>query len=455
MKTWVVIGGVVLVAAMGLGAYSTWSSGVTVQAARVEQGNIREFVDEQGKTRLPETHLITMPFAGRIQEIQWLEGQKVQSGDVIAQVVPSDLDNDVAEAQAAVDRLVASIAENDDSTVERSAREQALQFVESMVSTVAAADARKIAGRSRVDFAETFLGRIRRLVDSGGTTKDELDRAELEYVESQVNYQQDVLIAEAVKSIKAATELLPRMVSEYITRKDLTREVLEKQKSEAEARLRQALLNKQRGTMTSPVDGVVLERPIHNEQYLSAGTVLVEIGQLARMEVEADILSEDVVRIQPGDVVEIYGPAVGAAAGSGVAGTVHRIYPAGFTKISSLGVEQQRVMVIVRFADGELEKLHAARDVGVDYRVRVRIFTDEKTDALLVPRSALFRSADGGWNVFAVVSSRAELRPVTVGLMNDERAEITAGLTEGDTVVLAPESSLSDGDRVRPVLRRG
>ena len=92
------------------------------------------------------------------------------------------------------------------------------------------------------------------------------------------------------------------------------------------------------------------ERLVENEQHLPAGTELLTIGQLDQLEVETDVLSQDVVRVQTGDAVEVYGPAVGGGLGEGVPGIVHQIYPAGFTKVSSLGVEQQRVKVIVRFA---------------------------------------------------------------------------------------------------------
>lgn len=453
MKIWGVLGGIILLAVIAAVLFSRLTAGIPLEAATAERGEIREFVDERGRTRLPETHLITMPFDGRIEEIQLVEGQTVTLGQTVAQVVPSDLQNAVDEAKAAVDRLAASIIENDDTTVEVSAREQTRQFVESMVATVAAAEARKTSGKSRLDYAETNVGRIRRLYQTGAKTDDERDRAELSYVESQVDYKQDFLVAEAMKSIKAATELLPRMVTEYITRKSLTRAVLEQQRTEAQARLRQALLRQERGTMKSPVNGVVLDRPVQNERFLAAGTVLLEIGQIEQLEVESDVLSEDVVRVQERDAVEIYGPAVGAAAGQGVPGSVHRIYPAGFTKVSSLGVEQQRVNVIVRFAEGVLEKLREQRDLGVDYRVRVRIFTEHKSDALLVPRTALFRGADGGWEVFVVRDRRAKLQPVEVGLMNDERVEIISGLQQGEIVVLAPESSLIDGTRVKPILR--
>ena len=166
------------------------------------------------------------------------------------------------------------------------------------------------------------------------------------------------------------------------------------------------------------------------------------------LEVEADLLSQEVVRVKPGNEVEVSGPAVGA---SPARATVHRIYPAGFTKISSLGVEQQRVRVIMKFPPDDLRRLRKERDLGVDYRVRVRVFTAERSGAAVVPRSALFRGPDGKWRAFVVRSGKAALQIVEIGLSNDEQAEITRGLAEKDMVVLAPETSLQDGQQVEVV----
>jgi HlyD family secretion protein len=204
--------------------------------------------------------------------------------------------------------------------------------------------------------------------------------------------------------------------------------------------------------MHSPIDGVVLQRLLENEQHLPAGTELLTIGQLDRLEVETDILSQDVVRVEQGDPVEVYGPAVGAGVGGGVSGTIHHVYPAGFTKISSLGVEQQRVKVIVRFSPDSADRLRQL-DVGADYRVRVRVFTDHKSEALVVPRAALFRGPDGGWQLFVVKANKALLRSANVGLLNDSLAEIIEGLQEGDQVILAPDTKLTHGMRVKPVPR--
>ncbi|MEX0818532.1 MAG: efflux RND transporter periplasmic adaptor subunit [Pirellulaceae bacterium] len=448
MKRWLFVGLFLVAVAAAVVTYFSMSRGLAVQAAQVTRGPIREFVDERGKTRLPEEHLITMPFAGRVEAIGLIEGQAVTAGEVVARISATDIEEEVAEALAAVDRLEASLVENADATIEQSTREQAELFAESMVSTVAAAEARQIAGKSRLDYAETFLGRTRKLAQTGAETQDDLDRAELAYVESQIDYRTDVLTVEALKAIQTATNLLPRIVTEQIDKKSLSAAVIRQQKQEAEARLRQALTRQQRGVMKSPVDGVVLERAITNEQYLAAGTTLLRIGQLDQLEIEADVLSEDVVRIRPGDPVEIYGPAVGATAGHGVEGVVGRIHPSGFMKISSLGVEQQRVTIIVRFAEGVLSRLRTEREIGVDYRVRVRVFTEERADTLLVPRSAIFRSADNGWETFVIRDGRAEKQAVEVGLMNDESVEVVSGLAEGDTVIVAPESNLEPGTRV-------
>jgi HlyD family secretion protein len=235
------------------------------------------------------------------------------------------------------------------------------------------------------------------------------------------------------------------MVLQYLERKTFTGDVLKKERDEAHVKLEQVERDQIRANMLSPVDGVVLERVESNERHLEAGTVLVRIGDMSQLEVEAEVLSQDVVNVKPGHRAEIYGPAVGSAP---VAVTVDRVFPAGFTKVSSLGVEQQRVRVILRFDSQSLERLRTERQLGADYRVRVRIFTAGKQDAVIIPRSALFRSPAGDWQVFAIRGSRAALVTVKVGLMNDERVEVVEGIEDGEDVILAPETSLDEGMRV-------
>lgn len=447
-KPWLILGGVLIALFLIYALSGGLSRGVAVEAATAKMGAIREFVDEQAKTRLPQTYLITMPITGRIEAIELVEGTRVEKGQLVARIVPRDLELAVRQAKAAKQRLDASIQENADVNVEETAYQQALQFVKSTAATVQAAAERVTAGKAKLAYANRDLARVKKLAATGVRTQDDLEQATLAHVQSDVDYKQDQLVHAAMVAVGAATDLMPRMVRQYIGRKELSGAVLEKQKAEAEARLQEVLQEQERGSMRSPVAGVVLDRLISNERYLAAGRTLLEIGRLEDVEVEADVLSLDVVATKVGDAVEIYGPAVGRQPAKG---TVARIYPAGFTKLSSLGVEQQRVKVIVQFAPGELQRLLSERRLGVDYRVRVRIFTDGRSQALLVPRSALFRAADNTWQVFAVRNGTARMQSVEVGLANDEQAEITKGLSDGELVILAPESSLTDGTKVEIV----
>jgi len=447
-KTWTILILLILAGLAAWGIVAAMTSGVPVDVAVIARGPIREFVDERAKTRLPETHLITMPFAGRVAEeplSSLEEGSEVAAGDVVARIVPVDLKLSLDEAAAAVNQLEARIAENADASLEQIVLRQSEEYVKAMAKTVDAALAQVSASAARVAYEELNLARVKRLFRSGAKTEEELDQAELRHKEAAVDNAQDRFVHEASRFLQIATNMTPDLVQKYIERKGLTGKVLEQELAAAEARLHQARLQTERGTMQSPVDGVILARHVTDEQFLEAGTTLLEIGHLEDLEVEVEILTLDVVDAKKGDRVTIYGPAIGEPAARG---TVERIYPAGFTKLSSLGVEQQRVFVVVRFDPEDLERLRQERDLGVGYRVRVEITTAEKPDALVAPRSALFRAADGAWQVFAVRSGKARLQPVEVGLMNDQHVEITSGLAEGDRVIVAPESTLTDGTRV-------
>ena len=407
---------------------------------------MQEYIDEEAKTRLAETYRITMPYAARIEAITLVEGTPVKKGEIIAQVVPKDLDLQVQTAMAAVERLNASIRENDDVTVESTSLQQALNFVQSMNRTVEAATERVKSGEARMGYAEKNFARINRLAKTNAATQDDLDRAEVQQVESSVDYRQDVLVQRAMEAAQAATALMPTTIRQYIARKTLSRDVLEKQLAEAKIRLEEAERDRDRGILRSPVDGVILERAVSNEGPQPVGTLLLRIGRWEDLEIEADVLSQEVVQVKVGDKVEVTGPAIGPTPAKA---KVSRIYPAGFTKVSSLGVEQQRVKVVMKFEEDDLEWLRSDRDLGVDFRVRVRIITDEKADALVIPRRAMFRGAKGEWKVFAIRDGRAEETVVKVGLSNDEFVEVTAGLKQGEQVVLAPESDLTDGQAVR------
>jgi len=457
VRTFIIIGLIVVVGALSAAAASgVFSAGESVQAAKAARMTIREFIDERGKTTLPEDHIISMPFAGRISPITLEEGDQVSTGanaEPVALVAPNEINDELAEAQAAVERLEASIAENQFMGVELLIKQQAEYYVESMKEAVAAARKETESSKRSYDYAETFFADTARLAKSDVRTADDVQRADVQRVEREVDYYQSLRYTTATEAIDQATKLLPSIVDSYMERKAKGTDVLRKQLAEAQARLRQVQLRQERGVMRSPVDGVVLEKMVDDEQFLPAGATIMKIGDLSQLEAQVEVLSQDVVRISPGDLVEIYGPATGREVGQGLRGEVKRINPAGFTKTSSLGVEQQRVKVIVVFAEGELDALQTQQPVGVDYRVRARIFTAEKENALTIPRTALFRGADGGWQVFVIRRGVAQRISVEIGLANDEHAEVLTELEENELVILAPESSLEEGAKVDPTVR--
>ncbi|MCL4693789.1 MAG: hypothetical protein KJ060_14915, partial [Candidatus Hydrogenedentes bacterium] len=158
------------------------------------------------------------------------------------------------------------------------------------------------------------------------------------------------------------------------------------------------------------------------------------------IEIECDVLSEEVGRINRGDPVEITGKALNDEV---IMGSVERIYPAGFKKISALGIEQQRVRTIIAFDN-------AQTDLRPGTSVDVRIITDEAADAVAVPERATFRS-EGGWAVFVVQGGEAVLTPVEIALKNDDWAAIASGVQAGETVVAEPKTELKDGMAVSPL----
>lgn len=425
-----------------------------VQVGEVTTGDIKEFVDEQAVTSLPVEHVISMPFAGRIGAIPLEAGDVVRrppSGQPVAMVDTEDLALEVEEAQAALDRLDASIAETSDKSVELLVKQQADILVDSTAKTVEAAATRLTSSRAKLTYTQEIFEDARELYEQNANTLDEFRRARLSYVEADVDHTTNVLTNAITDLMYQATKLSPQMVTEYINRKDLQVSVLQKQKAEAAIKLRQAQLRQQRGKLFSPIDGVVLQKHIENEQFLAAGAPLVTVGDLNHLQVEAEVLSQDVVRVRVGDLVAIYGPAAGVEVDQAFFGKVSRISPLGEETTSSLGVQQQRVTVNIQFEADELQRLQAERTVGVGYRVRARIFTAEKADALVAPRSAFFRAADGGWRVYVVRDGIAVETPVTIGLANDNQMEVVEGLSAGDEVILAPENTISNGASVQPL----
>jgi HlyD family secretion protein len=290
--------------------------------------------------------------------------------------------------------------------------------------------------QARVQAAQAAVGRAR--------AEQQRVSADLEFARRDLKRYQELMAAGLASREQLETmQRSVRTLEEALTSADFAIRTAQYELQAARAGLLQA---EGRGPapraaveLRSPVDGVLLRRLQESETIVQPGQPIVEIGDLRRMEVVSDLLSTDAVKVAPGNRVRL--EQWGGAAP--LAGRVRRVEPSGFTKISALGVEEQRVNVIVDFDD----PIAASKSLGDGYRVEVRIVIWERDAVLKVPTSSLFR-VDGRWAVYRVEGERALLRRVTVGQRGGLDAELLSGLEEGDTIVVYPSDDVVDGVKI-------
>lgn len=434
---------------LGLVALVVWAlmpKPVEVDLATVDRGPLAVTVEEEGETRVRDRFVVSSPVAGRVLRIDLEPGDRVEAGQTVAVMEPAGpalLDvRSRAEAQAGAEAA-------------RAAQE--------------GAEAELEQAEAARDLALSELRRTRRLAEEDIVSQERLEQAETEARQA----------GDAVRAARAAVAT---------ARQEL---------AAARARLAPAgggAAGDEPVTVESPVAGLVLRRLRESEAVVPAGEALLEVADPGDLEIVTDLLSRDAVRVDVGDPVRIEqwgGEEV-------LHGVVSRVEPAGFTKISALGVEEQRVNVVIDFADPQT----AFAELGDAYRVELGIVVWQADDVLRVPTSALFRrppgmeeeaavveggetaSGDAGAGptgaeaaeaegddaeevfraapaedapgprsgepraVFVLENGRAVLRPVTVGRRTALQAQVLAGLQPGDQVVVYPSDILTDGTQV-------
>jgi HlyD family secretion protein len=393
---------VLLIAAIvvvGLG-YAFWPQPVEVDLAKVERGSLQVTVDEDGKTRIREKYVVSAPLVGRLLRIDMEAGDPVEAGKtLLATIEPRDpelLDaRTIAQAEARV-----------------KGAEAALKKMEPITAQARAAQA----------FAEAELTRARSA--GGAVTKSELENAEYE-------------------NRRTSEEQRSMRIQEEIARFELE----QAQAALLRTRPRDMVAggdhpNGNGGwtfTIYSPINGTVLRVLQESAAVVNAGTPLLELGDPLDLEAEVDVLSRDAVQVHPGAKVllEHWGGA------KPLLGRVRLVEPSGFTKISTLGVEEQRVNVIVDFVDPP----ESRKTLGDGFRVEARIVIDEADDVLKVPTSALFRVGKES-AVFKVVDGVVHEQIVKIGRQNGLEAEVVDGLAAGDEVVIHPSDQVEGGVRV-------
>ena len=382
---------ILLAVAAGL-AWAFWPRPIAVETAAITRRSLEINVEEEGKSRIREVFTVSAPIGGQTQRIALHAGDSVIKDEtVVAAIRPA--------APGLLDVRLRRVAEAAAASTE---------------AGLGLAQAEVRQAEARLAFLKTELARAERLAAQGTISESARDKARLE-----------AETAEAIlESARAALAVRQRELE----------------------RARAALIEtgETEGPccteIKAPVSGRILRVLAESEQVVQAGTPLMEIGDPANLEIVADILSREAFEIAPGAAAEIVNWG-----GPPLAATVRRVEPSAVTKVSALGIEEQRVPVILDLA-GQAD----AQGLGDGFRVIVRIRVWDGRNLTAAPIAALFRQGSG-WAVYKVVGSRAVLQPVEIGRRNDEVAEVIAGLTAGDTVVLHPSDQMGDGVAVTPL----
>jgi HlyD family secretion protein len=380
-RRWIPYAGAALLIALLVAGF--WPQPAPVETARVETGALRVTVNEEGRTRIKNRFVVSAPVAGQLRRIQLKAGDTVrEAGMTVAFIDP--ITPPMLDART---RLLAQARRD----------------------TAAANLERARAGQA---FAASELRRLEKLHADNTVSIQELEAAQWRE-------------AATARELAAAESVLREAEAELA---DFDRVPPPEDRAAAEVR--------------APIAGRVLRVFEESARVVNVGTLLLELGDPAELEVVIDVLSREAAGIKPGTRVDLeqWG------GGEPLVAHVRLVEPAGFTKVSALGVEEQRVNVIADFVTPLSERL----SLGDHYRVEARILVWESEETLKVPSGALFRRG-ADWGTFVIVDGRARARALKVGRSSGTEMQVLEGLSAGDEVILYPGDRVRDGQRVRPV----
>ncbi|KQC11523.1 MAG: hypothetical protein APR62_01535 [Smithella sp. SDB] len=363
-----------------------------VDIAAVKRGPLQITIEEEGRTRLKDRFTISAPTAGYMRRTNIKVGDTVKKGQIVAVLEPMRSQALDPRSRATAEKAV-------------SAAEAALK----------AAQEKERAVKADTGYIEQKLARLKTLYKKGSISKDQYDQIDAE--------------AQKAKALQNSAAAEVNIAKSELERAKTTLQNFSNVKEKSN------YIN-----VTAPISGIVFRVYRESEGAVNIGEPLLDIGNVKNMEVRVEVLSSDAVKIKKDTPVlfKRWGKE------EPLTGTVQLIEPAGFTKISSLGVEEQRVLVIVDITSPP-EKWQALGDA---YRMETHFIIWEGKDILQVPASALFRWGNK-WAVFVEEKGKARRRVVEVGQRNGLTAEVLSGLKEKEEVVAYPEDTISDGTRIR------
>ena len=387
------LGLLVLVVGVGAGVYSMIKpQPVPVDVVEISRGEIETTVDEEGKTRVRDIYQISAPMTGKLERLSVRVGDLVSAGDRIARIRP-------------VDPPIRDL---------RTRRELAAA-TKAARAMVLLSNAEVAKAKSAFIFSRSELDRARRLLETSTITVRRLELAKL-----------DVAVKSALVTEANANLELRRRHLESAQAREL--EPMHMSMAVAE--------DKCCVVIVTPVSGSVLQLLAESERVIQAGNLILNVGNLQDLEVVVDLLSVDAVAITKGTLARIEGWGGEKV----LSAKVRSIDPAGFTKVSALGIEEQRVNVVLDIIDPK----EVWNKLGHSYRVTVRLITSHKTNVLRIPISALFR-VDNQWASYVNEDGMASLRTLELGKFSLTHAEVISGLDAGDSVIVFPSDRVNIG----------
>ncbi|MFL5395795.1 MAG: efflux RND transporter periplasmic adaptor subunit [Myxococcales bacterium] len=366
--------------------WAAWPKPVAVDLATVARGPFEVTVSETGRTRVRNRYAVSAPVSGALSRIGLRPGDAVEGGQLVARIVPAE-----------------------PPLLDARTRAEALSRLRAAEASRGRAAAQLDRASTQLAFARTEAERQRKLVAAGSVPERALDAAQ---AEERARGGEALAANFAVQAADAEVEAARATVAAVSGRG----------KAQAEAIVR------------APARGVVLRVLQQSEAPVAAGTPLLEIGEPDELEVVVDLLTQDAMRVLPGAPARIAG-----LGGEDLPAHVRRVEPSGFTRLSALGVEEQRVCVL-------LDASERVPRLGDGYRVEVAITVFSAADVLQVPASAVFRSGSS-WSLFVAEGSRVRLRVVELGQRNEAAVQVLAGVRAGERVLLHPSDRVREGSR--------
>lgn len=430
---------------LGLLFWAFRPSPILVDVAEVKRGDVLVTVDEEGETRIRKRYVVSAPVEGRLARINLDEGDRVVKGQVIAQIDPLALESDIQEAQARLRQWQAEKAGVETQRPKPEAIAQAEARIRAAVAKQKEAIARVEQARAELEQAIRDRQRNQNLYAEGAISRQEKEQAELAEITKIRALEAEQRLAESiVAEINAAQEALSIVQAEQQD-PDYLLDVYDARIAGVKAELAKLTDDANRTYIRSPIDGYVFRIYLESAKYVEAGTQLLELGNSQDLEIVVDLLSSDAVKVKPGAIMflEHWGGK------STLKAKVRYVEPSAFTKVSALGVEEQRVNVIADFVDIEIP-------LGDGYRVETRTVVWSGKNVLVIPLSALFRCEPGNnrnlsniWCTFVVENNKAQKRQIQVSQRSNFEAVIQDGLREQEIVILHPSEQIQSGIKVK------